>query len=1000
MFGVKNKIGWWKRAGIVLLFLMVGVSGIGPVFNAGTTELGVLGVRPVIAETEAEKEAAALKAKKDAQTAAQEKALPTSGFGLDALTNSAFLIMYDLLGMVIKIILSVEGWLITEVTGLVDKVVSHQEYLSNPAVNFGWIAVRDIANTFLIFVLVIIGFGTILNQQDYSYKQLLPRLVIGAILVNFSKVISGIFIDFAQVIMLSFYAAYKGIFVGGFLEMMGLDNIVSFKGEDGSLPVLNSKAELPQFLVMGIIAILFMFAVLVAIVFVAIVYFVRMIMLWFLVAISPLAYVFNLLPATQKYAGQWWDEFTKYLMVGPFLTFFLWLSLLVFKESGKATGQKADLTKSGVTLDSPVLSILAPDNLFNFVVALVMLFAGLAMAQSMAGVASGIMGKVRGAMGKMGVGAITGKWIKPAAQGLGKALKVGWGGLAGVRQGWQAGAGMRGKDSSFLKRVAGVGLGLGGGVVGLLNLKAAYKGSGARDLVQRAKDKVGLAISNNLMDGKKKAEIDDLAHQFKEEGMTGEEAAKRAEKRVSEGFGNDTMTLAYARHAALKGEALNKDTIEATHKFYDKAKMKDDVKAFQSDLIAGGKGNLSAYRQAIGTEKFDETVLPKLKESDFSIKDKQDSDLMIKYLSGLEEDTAHRQFNSMYRTDGERQAMVGALADGKFSGKYKGADFERASDLIGSTGHFALAAQQRDGYVDPKALEANAKGMDSKTATAFIKRQDSTEQEKAAFAAHVQVKDLRTMSAGNLEKSLKEIAKYAPERLTGRNGMQDNPQAASFTEQIAKALDSAATPDVAKASREKVASEGTYAGMSADSANRRKEYNRDRDALEKNKSTMTPARYKDMSDRFNETHGEFEKSVKPSQPQPAVPYDNKKVEKINKLRVEFGGKLGSKLEQKLGININASATEMKASLAGKSFPELYKIKKTISDELTLAINKIQKNGISPKVLNDFVKGAKKMQASNDHGDIVSMVEKVRKAGNKKDKLSTKDITDISKDDEA
>lgn len=224
-------------------------------------------------------------------------------------------------------------WLITLMANLLVVVVNilvavaqYNNFLGAPAVERGWVIVRDIANMFFIVVLLIIAFGTILRLENYRYNRLLARLIVMAILVNFSKFIAGFFIDFGQIIMLTFVNAWRDVAAGNITHALGLTEIVQLRNQD--LPTgleLNSGAILTALL-------LGLFLVTVAVIvlgIMAIVLILRVLALWFLIVLSPLAYLFRTYPSTEKYAARWWQEFGRYVIVGPVMAFLLWLSLAV-----------------------------------------------------------------------------------------------------------------------------------------------------------------------------------------------------------------------------------------------------------------------------------------------------------------------------------------------------------------------------------------------------------------------------------------------------------------------------------------------------------------------------------------------------------------------------------------------------------------------------------------------------------------------------------------------
>src|SRR3989344_4070357 len=72
-------------------------------------------------------------------------------------------------------------------------------------VQVGWTIVRDIANMFFILILIVIALGTILRIKEYNeYGHLLAKLVVAALLVNFSQVIAVTIINFVNLITAMF----------------------------------------------------------------------------------------------------------------------------------------------------------------------------------------------------------------------------------------------------------------------------------------------------------------------------------------------------------------------------------------------------------------------------------------------------------------------------------------------------------------------------------------------------------------------------------------------------------------------------------------------------------------------------------------------------------------------------------------------------------------------------------------------------------------------------
>src|SRR3989338_7049275 len=140
------------------------------------------------------------------------------------------------LSWILAALIGMVGYFITVLVGILIWIGQYNGFITSTPVVMGWNVIRDIANMFFVLVLLIISFGTILHVQQYQMKTLLPKVILMAVLVNFSKAIAGIFIDFAQVIMLTFVAAYSTAGEGNLLSGLKIDSIYSIAPADTEIP--------------------------------------------------------------------------------------------------------------------------------------------------------------------------------------------------------------------------------------------------------------------------------------------------------------------------------------------------------------------------------------------------------------------------------------------------------------------------------------------------------------------------------------------------------------------------------------------------------------------------------------------------------------------------------------------------------------------------------------------------------------------------------------------
>ncbi|MDD5043530.1 MAG: hypothetical protein PHD51_02560 [Patescibacteria group bacterium] len=337
------------------------------------------------------------------------------------------------LGYIVELFIFLGGQLLVLLLKVLKLLAGYNDFIRAEPVQLGWVVIRDLSNMFFILILLVIAFATILRVESYQYKKLLPRLLIMAILINFSKTICGLFIDFGQVIMLTFVNGFAAATDVNLTVGLGIDKILSLP-KDSSATV-NALTIVAAYL-------LALIYIVVTVITVAIICFTlayRIVMLWILVVLSPLTFLLSAFPQGQKFASQWWDEFSKTIVIGPILAFFLWLSLAAMQPAADnprnssltrtlTTEQEEDVgeTATGDTVSRAIsqaddLSVFA-----TFIVGIALMWGGIYMSQRIGGeVGSFASGKAR-------------QWSVGAARGAAGAAKWAGGKLWG---GTKVGAG-------------------------------------------------------------------------------------------------------------------------------------------------------------------------------------------------------------------------------------------------------------------------------------------------------------------------------------------------------------------------------------------------------------------------------------------------------------------------------------------------------------------------------------------------------------------------------
>lgn len=207
---------------------------------------------------------------------------------------------------------------------------------ATPVLQGAWTFTRDFSNMFLILALVIIGLGIILKLKEYEVKKALPKLILVALLINFTPVIVGFIVDMGNIVTKFFLDQ------AGKVEMRGLGLTYIENLVDDVIDLLFSGQEMwkvvAQFAMIagqGIIMIIFFLMAIYIYWLVIFIFFMRVVYLWLLMVLSPIAflsYAFPQSPITEKIFPsilgwkKWWEELINWSIFGIVFGFFLYLS--------------------------------------------------------------------------------------------------------------------------------------------------------------------------------------------------------------------------------------------------------------------------------------------------------------------------------------------------------------------------------------------------------------------------------------------------------------------------------------------------------------------------------------------------------------------------------------------------------------------------------------------------------------------------------------------------
>ncbi|MEK9194690.1 MAG: hypothetical protein AAB884_02660, partial [Patescibacteria group bacterium] len=256
------------------------------------------------------------------------------------------------------IITDIAGSIVAKISFYIGLLLSHvgsvvfgfSAYLTNFALEFnfkildenvnsivptGWVIVRDIANLGFVLVIIVIAIATILRREEYGVKKLLPKLIGAAIIVNFSLVVAGVFIDFSHVLSAFFFNKIAG---GNYIDIAS--NLASafdpqklLSAKDAGPFGLDLPSDLSGLEVIIesmtnlVFIAFFTFTASFAMLALALMLLARYLWLTFLLIISPIVWLFWIIPLLSSQFSKWWSKFLKWTFFAPAVSFFVYLSI-------------------------------------------------------------------------------------------------------------------------------------------------------------------------------------------------------------------------------------------------------------------------------------------------------------------------------------------------------------------------------------------------------------------------------------------------------------------------------------------------------------------------------------------------------------------------------------------------------------------------------------------------------------------------------------------------
>ena len=322
--------------------------------------------------------------------------IPQPAEAIPFLTEAVSLVSVALISF-FSLIMNIQGAVIN---WLVNPAGWGAAFTHNPTVVSGWRIMRDFANLGFALAIIVIAIGFILRIQTYGSQRTLTRLIIAAIMVNFSLAIAGVFIDAANIISRFFLAQFNIVNIwGSLINASGVANLFMTAPDRPlmqvvwdfiirAVPFVGIPAAI-NVLIQTLITSVFSLMMIAALGALIVMLLIRVAHIWVLLILAPIAWVMWIFPAFENNWKRWWEEFIRWTFFAPIVIFFLGFSLAILGSPaarppeflGASTtilAQTFDAAMQAAGLNRPIT-----DTIARFTIAITMMVLSMIIANQM-----------------------------------------------------------------------------------------------------------------------------------------------------------------------------------------------------------------------------------------------------------------------------------------------------------------------------------------------------------------------------------------------------------------------------------------------------------------------------------------------------------------------------------------------------------------------------------------------------------------------------------------
>ncbi len=481
-----------------------------------------------------------------AQAADTDSVLPPAGSGSE-LFNKGFRAVIGIIGNFLLFIGSIVLWAggVFFEGAVKYLIVDFKDFSPLRVINDVWTVVRDACNLAFIFGFIYLGIKTIFDPDSAQTQRFLTKIIIGALLINFSLFFTKIVIDVTNFTAVTIYnegtTAMGGSTIPGtVMSVLGMSSI--FGGTDAEKIAGISIGGMFAYYFMA-----FIFLIVCGIVFffVAIQLVTRFIVLIFVMIASPVLFAGAIFPKTEEYSSKLWSTLIAHSLYPAVFLFLAFISLKILDFTSQNVLSNNGNVKEALTQSEPTGFT---EVVLLFIIAMVIFYQAHAIAKKIS--------ESGGSLSIKGAQSMAGKIAGGATAGL-------------VARGLRATVGQRAHKMLNDK-----------------NLKAraeleGKEGDKARAQLMRAQKKASgtYDVRNVKIGGKSFGDRTGLGAGLKDSYKKQIDAKMKAEKEFAKILGHDEDEVT-AAEVASKAEITNAETNVATIK----NELKEETRADRAKL--------------------------------------------------------------------------------------------------------------------------------------------------------------------------------------------------------------------------------------------------------------------------------------------------------------------------------------------------------------------------------------------------------------------------------